>query len=123
MLHVIGIKKSDVSCTFSKCEPCALGKSTRTPRRSKKRQTNDAMQPIERVYSDVMGPTRRPSLGKSKYFVTLLDEFSGYTIVRFLHRKSETASAVTETMREMENLFNGTGWEALLCEPEDSRIV
>lgn len=64
------------------------------------------MRPIESVYSDAVSPIRTESLDKSTYFVTLFDEYSGYSMVNFLQYKCETASAMTEMTPELENLFN-----------------
>lgn len=85
------------------CESCVLGKITRMPR--KRREGTGVTKPVERVYTDVIGPMRHQSIGKAKYFVTLLDEYSGYSMVRFMVRKNETAERLKEMICEMENLF------------------
>lgn len=46
------------------------------------------------------------TLGKSRYFVTPIDEGSGSSLLRFISRKYETHNAVNEMFREMENLFH-----------------
>lgn len=47
-----------------------------------------------------------PSIGGSKYFVTLYDEYSGFYMVRFLKRKMDARDAVKEMMYEFENLLS-----------------
>lgn len=89
---VKGIKTEDVASLENKCEGCAFGKSTCQPRRT---HEPAAKRPVEGVYSDVLGPMRSLSLGEAKYFVTILDEYSGFSTVQLLHRKSDTGSAVT----------------------------
>lgn len=50
-------------------------------------------------------PMEHRSLGGSKYFVTLLDSFSGFPIARFIERKNKTTAAVAEMITEAENLL------------------
>lgn len=45
------------------------------------------------------------SIGRSIHFVTFLDSFSGYSMVRFFARKSEAAAAVIEVITKTENLL------------------
>ena len=44
---------------------------------------------LELVYSDVFGPVSVPSLGKSVYYVSFIDEFSRNTWIYFLRKKYE----------------------------------
>lgn len=46
--------------------------------------------PLELVHFDVCGPMETFSLGRSLYFVTFIDDFSGFTCLYFLHHKSST---------------------------------
>lgn len=69
---------------------------------------------MERAHTDIFGPIKKQLLGCARYFVTTLGEYSGYSLVRFLHRKSEAAYAVMEMIRKLENLFNSK-IETLRC--------
>lgn len=60
---------------------------------------------MERVYRDVVRPIREQSLEHWRYFVALLDVFSGYSIARFLHCKSETGEAVIGMIKQLESVF------------------
>jgi len=45
---------------------------------------------LELVHSDVCGPLETPSLGGSRYFVTFIDDFSKWTFVYTMKKKSDT---------------------------------
>ena len=44
---------------------------------------------LELVHSDVFGPVKVPSLGKSVYYVSFIDDFSRNTWIYFLKNKFE----------------------------------
>ena len=44
---------------------------------------------LELVHSDVFGPVKVPSLGKSLYYVSFIDGFSRNTWIYFLKNKCE----------------------------------
>jgi len=77
------------------CEPCTTGKQHRLPF---KPSTSAAKRPLALVHTDVCGPLPITSMGGSNYFVTLLDDYSKLSAVRPLARKSDTATAVKETL-------------------------
>lgn len=58
------------------------------------------------MYSDVVGPGKCTSFGNSKYFVTLLNEYSTYSLVRFIRRKSTAEDPVAEMINVLENALN-----------------
>lgn len=57
-----------------------------------------------RIYTDVTGPFRDESIGNFKYFVTLINNFSGYSVVKFINFKSDAAETVKDMMTSLENL-------------------
>lgn len=63
---------------------------------------------LQSVYSDLVGPTRHPSLSGSRYFITLFDDFSGFSMVRFLKHNGDAATEVKTMMEEMEHLFHSS---------------
>ena len=97
--------KSNPKTEADFCEPCALGKSNRKPRSDLTDDSTVTTKPLERVYSDLVGPTRYPSLADSRYFITLLDDYSGFSMVRFLKRKGDAPVAIKSMMGEIEQLF------------------
>ena len=69
------------------CTGCVLGKSHRTaiPKVSQSRATK----PLQLVHSDVSGPVETESMGGSRYFVSFIDDYSKWTVVYTMRRKSE----------------------------------
>ncbi|KAK2456950.1 putative mitochondrial protein [Trifolium repens] len=69
------------------CEGCLLGKLFKMsfPKESSSR----AQKPLELIHTDVCGPIKPRSLGKSNYFLLFIDDFSRKTWVYFLKEKSE----------------------------------
>ena len=68
-------------------EICILGKQVQTafPKNNKNKQ----MDVLEIVHSDVCGPIKTKSIGGNRYFVTFIDDKSGWTEVYFMKNKSE----------------------------------
>ena len=60
---------------FDFCQNCVYGKQNRVSFLSGKR----AKQILELVHSDVFGPVKVPSLGKSVYYISFIDDFSRNT--------------------------------------------
>ena len=69
------------------CKRCLLGKQFHKsfPMESSSR----AQKPIELIHTDVCGPIKPSSLGKSNYFLLFIDDFSRKTWVYFMKEKSE----------------------------------
>ena len=59
---------------------------------------------MELVHSDLCGPIQVESKGGSKYFLTFTDDFSRFSVVYFLHRKSQVFSYYKDYVAQMENL-------------------
>lgn len=60
-----------------------IGRSRKAAKKSEQRQDVGAKNPVEWVYSDMVGSTKCLSKGKEKYLASLLDEHNGYSLVRF----------------------------------------
>lgn len=86
------------------CEPCVLGKHTKAslPRQASSR----TKQILELIHSDVGGPFPF-SLGGSKYHLLFINDFSRYTTVYFLKKKSEVFHYFGIYKALVENLHNG----------------
>lgn len=91
---VTGLKfKTDV---FSSCDTCAAGKITSTPFPKGSQDTSTL---FEIVHTDLCGPMRTESNGGARYLLTFTDNFSRWTEIYLLHRKSE----ITEKFIEYKN--------------------
>jgi hypothetical protein len=73
------------------CKACVKAKQTRA---SFPVSNSRCTRPMQLLHSDLMGPFKVPSLGKSMYVATLLDDFSGYGEVFCLKDKK----SVQETL-------------------------
>jgi hypothetical protein len=84
-----GMVKSFPDIHFSEgvCEGCILGKHTE--QKFEKGKGIKASSSSERVHSDIIGPFPHPSIRKSRYVLTFIEDYSRYTWVYFLKQKYE----------------------------------
>lgn len=85
---VEGVKFSD-KCDISKnsCTVCCEGKQTRFPF---PHSVNKSSEVLELIHTDLCGPMENLSLGKARYFLLFVDDFSRMCTVYFLREKNET---------------------------------
>jgi hypothetical protein len=62
--------------------------------------------PLELLHMDLFGPTTYASAGDNHYCLVIVDDFSRYTWVFFLHDKSEVASIFKKFAKKAENEFD-----------------
>jgi hypothetical protein len=74
---------------FSKgiCEGCVLGKYPQE--KFDKGKTQRDSSPLDMIHSDLMGLFMHPSIRKSRYMLIFVDDFSHFTWIFFLTKKSE----------------------------------
>ena len=85
------------------CEGCMTGKQTRLPFPKKSERTKT--KPLELVHSVVCGPMNVSSMGKSRYFITFIDDFLMYHTVYTLKEKNEAIDKFKEFTMKAENRF------------------
>lgn len=85
---VTGVRIQKSASGNMDCDGCVLGKAHRAiiPKKSFTRST----QILQLVHSDVNGPLETPSLGGSRYFITFVDDYSRWTVVYMLRKKSDS---------------------------------
>ena len=91
---------------LSPCKCCLEGKSKRDSRIPASEESKQATKPLDLGHADVVGPTRHPSLGGARFFIPLIDDAGGISLVRFLKRKSESSQAIKSMVTELETVFN-----------------
>jgi len=69
------------------CGPCQLGKQTQASH--KKTSCILTSRNLELLHMDLMGPTRTANLGGRKYILVIVDDYSRYTLVFLLWKKSD----------------------------------
>ena len=73
------------------CEGCLLGKQSR--KSFSKEASTRATKSLQLVHTDVCGPIKPSSLGKSNYLLLFIDDLGKKTWVYFLKQKSEAFGA------------------------------
>ena len=99
-----GIDLSKSCPSVDKCEPCIFGKMQRSslPKKSKSRSAKS----LELLHTDLCGPMQIPSIGGSRYFFSVTDDYSRYKNVYFLKTKDEALHKFKEYVNQMENFTN-----------------
>jgi transposase InsO family protein len=85
------IKDSYNTNAASICRACIEGKQHRTFNRT---PSNRATERLELIHSDLSGPIPTLSLGRNRYFIVYIDDYSRMTWIRFL--KTKEADEVSE---------------------------
>ena len=118
ILHGKGMVEgmSNSSLDFDFCENCVYGKQNHVSFPSGGKR---AKQILELMHSDVFGLVKVPSLGKSMYYVSFIDDFSRNTWIYFLKKKFEVfdrfkefkALVETQTKKKIKVLRTNNGGE------------
>ncbi|KAL8094980.1 hypothetical protein AgCh_036473 [Apium graveolens] len=95
------------------CEGCQYGKAHRLP--FEKKSVSRCKTPLERVHSDLFGPTRTSSYSDFRYMLLFVDDYTRFTWVYFVKQKSE----VFQKFLEFKETAEGHD-EACNQEPESS---
>jgi hypothetical protein len=82
------------------CEACIEGKSHRAPHSAPAKR---ASRPLERVSSDVKGPISTHSRRGHRYWISFVDQYSGFTSVYFIREKSEALDCIKRYISWAEN--------------------
>lgn len=84
------------------CDACQQTKSHQLPY---PKSTSISTRPLELVFFDVWGPAP-DSMGRYKYNVSFIDDFSKFTWIYFLKFKSEVFQKFQEFQNLVERLFD-----------------
>ena len=85
---VLGLEISPYDESPQMCDDCIIGKGHRHP--FPKASSSRTSKLLELVHSDVNGPLEIPSLGGSRYFILFIDDYSKWTVVYTMKKKSES---------------------------------
>jgi hypothetical protein len=91
---------SNFTLDFDFCENCIYGKQNQVRFPS---GATRAKEILELIHNDVFGHVLVPSLGKSVYYVSFIDDFSRNTWIYFLRKKSEVFDKFKEFKALVEN--------------------
>ena len=84
------------------CEPCMMGKQTREPFWRERESETVVNGSLDLVHTDVCGPMPEKSKGGSRFFLTVLDEFSKLSVVVPIAKKSEVPKRLDEVFDRLE---------------------
>ena len=85
------------------CEPCLMGKMTKTPFSGTMERATDL---LEIIHTDVCSPMSVEARGRYRYFLTFTDDLSRYGYIYLMKHKSETFEKFKEFQSEVENHRN-----------------
>ncbi|BAH95146.1 Os11g0205200 [Oryza sativa Japonica Group] len=103
--HILGL----TNVTFEKdyvCSACQAWKQVGNPHPIKNIMTTT--RPLELLHMDLFGPVAYISIGGNKYGFVIVDNFSRFTWVYFLHDKSEAQDVFKRFAKQGQNLYNLT---------------
>ena len=86
-LHADGLLESLDFESLDTCEPCLMGKMTRTPFSGVMERASDL---LGIIYTDIFGPMSVSTRNGYRYFVTFTDDLSRYGYIYLMKHKSET---------------------------------
>lgn len=96
----VNIQKCSV---FQTCECCVEGKISRLP--FPRKEDRQSAKVLDIIHTDICGPMNTVSPGGSRYFLTMIDDHSRYTVVYFLKKKSEAADVIEDYVSMVKNRF------------------
>ena len=100
--HILGLR----NVVFEKdrlCSACQAGKQVGAPHHVKNIMTTT--RPFKLLHIDLFGPVAYISIGGNKYGLIIIDDYSRFTWVFFLHDKSEVQGVVKKFIKKAQNEF------------------
>jgi hypothetical protein len=85
------------------CDVCALAKQSRLPFSV---SSISFVRPFELIHCDIWGPYKIASSSGAKYFLTIVDDYSRFTWVFFMHHKSETQHVLANFFSFVQTQFH-----------------
>jgi transposase InsO family protein len=101
--HILGL----MNIVFEKDRPCGVcqaEKQVGAPHYTKNIMTTT--RPLEMLPMDLFGPIAYISIGGNKYGLVIVDVYSRFTWVFFLHDKSETQEMLKKFLKRAQNEFD-----------------
>ena len=102
-IHADGLLESLDYASIDACEPCLMGKMTKTPFSGTMERATDL---LETIHTDVCGPMNIEARGRYHYFLIFTDDLSRYGYIYLMKHKSETFEKFKEFQSEVKNHRN-----------------
>ncbi|GJR89319.1 retrovirus-related pol polyprotein from transposon TNT 1-94 [Tanacetum coccineum] len=88
------------------CSACQLGKSKKYTHKPKSKNT--IMEVLHTLHMDLCRPMRVQSINGKRYILVIIDDYSGFTWVKFLRSKDETLEFVIKFLKQIKVGLNKT---------------
>jgi hypothetical protein len=88
------------------CECCIKAKMTRKP--LPKGSDSTSTEVLQLIHSDLCGPMQNTTPSGNRYFMTMIDDFSRYTVLYLLNNKSEATAKIKEYVKFVQTKFKKT---------------
>ncbi|GJV11812.1 retrovirus-related pol polyprotein from transposon TNT 1-94 [Tanacetum coccineum] len=85
---------------------CALGKSKKSSHQPKAEDTNQ--EKLYLLHMDLCGPMCVASINGKRYILVIVDDYSRFTLVRFLRTKDEAPEAIIKCIKNIQVHLNAT---------------
>ena len=92
-----------IKATIGNYKGCVIGKHPE--HKFDRGKENRATCILGLIHSDISGPIPFKSMNGTRYLLTFIDDFSTYTWVFFLKKKSEVCEKISELKALIENAF------------------
>ncbi|GJT97522.1 retrovirus-related pol polyprotein from transposon TNT 1-94 [Tanacetum coccineum] len=93
------------SLTFSKDKNCSACKKEKHHRASfKTKRSFSINKSLHLLHMDLFGPVKPQTISHNKYTIVIVDDYSRYTWVFCLKKKSDAAECIMSFIRKMENI-------------------
>lgn len=103
-----GIDLQEIKKDPMLCYDCVFIKAVRASRNLNDKTLHYVVttRAVDKTQTDVIGPMKRLSSRKARYFLTALEKHTGCSSISSIHVKGKTAHSVVQKFREIVNLFN-----------------
>ncbi|KAL8149202.1 hypothetical protein AgCh_006274 [Apium graveolens] len=82
------------------CETCQKGKMKKSSHKSK--SANSISAPLQLIHMDLFGPVNVLSISRKMYALVMVDDYSRFIWVEFIHSKDETPHIIIEHIKKIE---------------------
>ncbi|GJX43246.1 retrovirus-related pol polyprotein from transposon TNT 1-94 [Tanacetum coccineum] len=94
------------TCFIRNLEACALGKSKKSSHQPKAEDTNQ--EKLYLLHMDLCGPMRVASINGKRYILVIVDDYSRFTLVRFLKIKDEAPTTIIKCIKNIQVRLKAT---------------
>lgn len=103
MVTGMELNKRDCESFEQPCDVCVRAKHTRFPFNTERTR---ATRPLEILHTDICGPIDPVTFDTKRYILTVIDDYTNFTMIYLLEYKSETAGYIKDYINENERNKN-----------------